>query len=211
MPSFFNFKLLVNETGQKAGLCLAPDGNLAIDCPAYPELAKTHWLFGRPVTNPKPHTGGRERSFWINGLGLRRVSEQLNIIFPELTAKNISIAARAVTMKIPEADAAACYSDAWQYDFYEEKISPSAARLLRDYRDYDLIINPFMLVPEHEAYQCPSCGVFFSERPAVSRNNGAPICPDCAMREALRVAGMNPEQEEEIVRTAWQGRRNALL
>lgn len=48
--------------------------------------------------------------------------------------------------------------------------------------------------------ECPICGKTYTERPAISRNDGnLPICPDCGIREALTTVGTAPEDQEEIL------------
>lgn len=47
---------------------------------------------------------------------------------------------------------------------------------------------------------CPKCGKAYSERPALSREDGETlICPDCGTREALASIGVSKEEQEKIV------------
>ena len=49
---------------------------------------------------------------------------------------------------------------------------------------------------------CPICGQIFTERPAVSReDNYTLICPDCGTREALASLGVDPEEQDHILKT----------
>lgn len=49
---------------------------------------------------------------------------------------------------------------------------------------------------------CPICGQIFTERPAVSRvDNYTLICPDCGTREALASLGVDPEEQDHIIKT----------
>ena len=47
--------------------------------------------------------------------------------------------------------------------------------------------------------QCPKCGEWYGERPAVSRIDGSDICPDCGIREAMDSMGVDPEEAERVV------------
>lgn len=46
---------------------------------------------------------------------------------------------------------------------------------------------------------CPNCGKPYHGIPATSRSNGAPICPDCGIREALESVGVCESEREEIL------------
>ena len=53
-----------------------------------------------------------------------------------------------------------------------------------------------------EEHTCPKCGQTFTERPAVSRtDNYTLICPDCGTREALASLGVDPEEQDHILKT----------
>ena len=56
-----------------------------------------------------------------------------------------------------------------------------------------------MKAPESRSRICPICGSVYSERPATSRIDGKPICPDCGTLEALRSIGISNEECEKIV------------
>lgn len=52
---------------------------------------------------------------------------------------------------------------------------------------------------------CPICGQTYHGRPAISRlDNETEICQDCGTRQALESIGVNPEEQEEILRTIHQ-------
>ena len=46
---------------------------------------------------------------------------------------------------------------------------------------------------------CPKCGRVYTERPAPSRVDGSPICPDCGTREALESLGVGREEQDKIL------------
>lgn len=46
---------------------------------------------------------------------------------------------------------------------------------------------------------CPKCGKSYTERPAISRADNSPICPDCGTREALDAIGVSAEEQEKII------------
>ena len=46
---------------------------------------------------------------------------------------------------------------------------------------------------------CPKCGQAYTERPAYSRVDGSPICPDCGTREALESIGVSVEEQDKIL------------
>ena len=45
----------------------------------------------------------------------------------------------------------------------------------------------------------PKCGRVDTERPATSRVDGSPICPDCGTREALESLGVGREEQDKIL------------
>jgi len=53
----------------------------------------------------------------------------------------------------------------------------------------------------HRLAVCPRCGQSYAGHPAVSRDGGGPICPDCGTREALAGLGVGPEEQERILDT----------
>lgn len=50
-----------------------------------------------------------------------------------------------------------------------------------------------------EKLTCPKCGKAYTERPALSRIDYSPICPDCGTREALESIGVPKEEQEKIL------------
>lgn len=46
---------------------------------------------------------------------------------------------------------------------------------------------------------CPKCGRVYTERPATSRVDGSPICPDCGTREALESLSVGREEQDKIL------------
>lgn len=53
--------------------------------------------------------------------------------------------------------------------------------------------------------RCPSCGMEYSERPALSRrDNFIEICPICGMIEAMEDAGFTEEQKRSAIEKAGQ-------
>ena len=50
-----------------------------------------------------------------------------------------------------------------------------------------------------EPRTCPKCGRVYTERPASSRVEGSPICPDCGTREALESIGVGREEQDKIL------------
>lgn len=48
---------------------------------------------------------------------------------------------------------------------------------------------------------CHKCGREYNGVPALSRVDGAPICPDCGTREALDSIGICPDEQEKIIET----------
>ena len=50
-----------------------------------------------------------------------------------------------------------------------------------------------------EPRACPKCGRVYTERPASSRVDGSPICPDCGTREALESIGVGREEQDKIL------------
>ena len=51
----------------------------------------------------------------------------------------------------------------------------------------------------NEPRVCPKCGQAYTERPAYSRVDGSPICPDCGTREALESLGVGREEQDKIL------------
>ncbi len=47
--------------------------------------------------------------------------------------------------------------------------------------------------------KCPKCGKYYMEHPAISREDGSPICPDCGIREAMASMGVGKEEAERVV------------
>lgn len=55
--------------------------------------------------------------------------------------------------------------------------------------------------------ECPLCGKTYDEHPAISREDGhLPICPECGIREALTAAGMDDEEQDQILGAIRQHR-----
>ena len=50
-----------------------------------------------------------------------------------------------------------------------------------------------------EPRTCRKCGRVYTERPASSRVDGSPICPDCGTREALESIGVSVEEQDKIL------------
>ena len=50
-----------------------------------------------------------------------------------------------------------------------------------------------------EKLTCHKCGKAYTERPALSRIDYSPICPDCGTREALESIGVSAEEQEKIL------------
>lgn len=49
---------------------------------------------------------------------------------------------------------------------------------------------------------CPLCGRTYCGAPALSRTDGkTPICPDCGTRQALQSIGVEPSEQEQIIKT----------
>ena len=48
----------------------------------------------------------------------------------------------------------------------------------------------------NEPRVCPKCGQAYTARPALSRADNSPICPDCGTREALESIGVIHEKYE---------------
>lgn len=46
---------------------------------------------------------------------------------------------------------------------------------------------------------CPKCGKTYTGRPAMSRDTGEPICPDCGIRQALASIGIDPVEQEKVL------------
>lgn len=46
---------------------------------------------------------------------------------------------------------------------------------------------------------CPKCGQAYTARPALSRVDNSPICPDCGTREALESIGVSVEEQDKIL------------
>ena len=51
----------------------------------------------------------------------------------------------------------------------------------------------------NEQHICPKCGVSYTARPAQSRLDGSPICPDCGTREALDSIGVSRAEQDKIL------------
>ena len=60
--------------------------------------------------------------------------------------------------------------------------------------DADFVFDSSEVVP-----RCPKCGRVYTERPATSRVDGSPICPDCGTREALLTLGIDEAEQEQII------------
>ena len=53
-----------------------------------------------------------------------------------------------------------------------------------------------------ELRTCPLCGAQYGGYPALSRKYpNTQICPDCGTREALESIGVEPEEQEKILKT----------
>lgn len=50
-----------------------------------------------------------------------------------------------------------------------------------------------------EPHVCPKCGQAYTARPALSRADNSPICPDCGTREALESLGVGREEQDKIL------------
>ena len=50
-----------------------------------------------------------------------------------------------------------------------------------------------------EQRTCPKCGQDYTERPATSRIDGSPICPECGIREALQSIGVDEAEQDKII------------
>jgi transposase-like protein len=48
---------------------------------------------------------------------------------------------------------------------------------------------------------CPRCGQTYTDRPAISRADNTPICPDCGTREALESIGLDTAEQDKIIDT----------
>ena len=48
---------------------------------------------------------------------------------------------------------------------------------------------------------CPRCGQTYTDRPATSRVDNSPICPDCGTREALESIGVGTAEQDKIIDT----------
>lgn len=46
---------------------------------------------------------------------------------------------------------------------------------------------------------CPKCGQTYTGRPAASRVDCSPICPDCGTREALASINVGKAEQDEIL------------
>nr|DAR33998.1 MAG TPA: hypothetical protein [Caudoviricetes sp.] len=56
---------------------------------------------------------------------------------------------------------------------------------------------------------CPICGRPFAGAPAISRIDGVTrICPDCGTRQALGSIGIEPSEQEKIIKTIREHTRN---
>lgn len=54
---------------------------------------------------------------------------------------------------------------------------------------------------ERQLRLCPLCGKEYIKPPAISRrDNTTPICPDCGIREALESIGIEPAEQEKILK-----------
>lgn len=54
---------------------------------------------------------------------------------------------------------------------------------------------------------CPRCGQTYTVRPAISRVDNTPICPDCGTREALESIGVDATEQEKIIDTIHRCQR----
>ena len=55
----------------------------------------------------------------------------------------------------------------------------------------------------------PICGRPFAGTPAISRIDGVTrICPDCGTRQALGSIGIEPSEQEKIIKTIREHTRN---
>ena len=55
---------------------------------------------------------------------------------------------------------------------------------------------------------CPRCGQTYTDRPAISRVDNTPICPDCGTREALESIGVDTAEQEKIIDTIHRCQRD---
>ena len=55
---------------------------------------------------------------------------------------------------------------------------------------------------------CPRCGQTYTDRPAISRVDNTPICPDCGTREALERIGVDTAEQEKIIDTIHRCQRD---
>lgn len=57
-------------------------------------------------------------------------------------------------------------------------------------------------ISELKPRTCPKCGKSYTGASALSRaDNQTPICPDCGTREALDSIGVEPSEQEQILKT----------
>ena len=56
-----------------------------------------------------------------------------------------------------------------------------------------------MKTETREVLTCPKCGKAYTGRPALSRIDYSPICPDCGTREALESIGVPKEEQDKIL------------
>ena len=55
---------------------------------------------------------------------------------------------------------------------------------------------------------CPRCGQTYTDRPAISRVDNTPICPDCGTREALESIGVDTAEQDKIIDTIHRCQRD---
>ena len=56
-----------------------------------------------------------------------------------------------------------------------------------------------MKTETREVLTCPKCGKAYTGRPALSRIDYSPICPNCGTREALETIGVPKEEQDKII------------
>lgn len=150
--------------------------------------------------------------YWFTQDGLAHCGQALRYLLADISANGWSYLVNAVNIRPSELDNAVYYKDRYQVALKDRLLmfaEYSETREISDTAEFDLILKSLIDHPARSAHICPKCKTFFGDRPAVSREDKSNICPDCAMREALTDAHYTKEQQDEIVKIAWETRKKA--
>lgn len=203
--TLFRIELAFDGEPQNVGLFNGLDDALSDNQAEY-----FHGVFRNLIQVPDLPPQPTEYTFWFTRAGLVRCWYTLRHLLSTLAENNWSFLVKVVDLPSKTARSESYYNDRYQIALKEAFVKTAGQsdfREITDAKDFALILEPYMKNKDIAVKICPACKKFFTERPATSRKDGRPICPDCGMREALAVLHYTSEQQEEIIDVAWKIRK----